>query len=97
MSKTVKWSLSNDQAYWLDQLWYGIQGRGGKVTGLKDLWWEDLFFMAQNVMVDGTYDRHQREIFNKVREMVLTKKIVLDLEDYEASETSWLQPYCDND
>lgn len=89
--------LTNDQAYWLDQVWYGVQGRDGKVTGFSDLWWEDLFFMAQNVLVDGTYNTEQKQVFNKVRKMVLNKKIVLDLEDYEASDTSWLEPYCDND
>ena len=89
--------LTNDQAYWLDQLWYGVQGRDGKVTDFSDLWWEDLFFMSQNVLVDGRYNTEQKQVFNKVREMVLNKKIVLDLEDYEASDTSWLAPYCDND
>lgn len=100
MSKTVKWSLSNDQAYWLDQLWYGIHGRDdndGLVIGFSDLRWEDLYFMAQNILVDGTYDRTQRETLNKVRKLVLERYIDLDLNGYEASETSWLEPYCDND
>lgn len=89
--------LTNDQAYWLDQLWYGIHGRDGVVPEFKDMWWEDLYSMAQRVMVDGTYGNKEQEIFNKVRTLVLNKKIVLDLKDYEASETSWLEPYCKKD
>jgi len=89
--------LTDDQAYWLDQLWYGIQGRDGLVSEFNDLYWEDLYFLAQGTMVDGTYNLKNKEIFNKVRKLVLSKKIVLDLDGYEASETSWLEPYCNSD
>jgi hypothetical protein len=95
MNDTFK--LTEDQAYWLDQLWYGIQGRDGLVTEFKDLYWEDLFFLAQQTIINGTYSLQDKEIFNKVRKLVLTKKIVLDLDEYEASETSWLEPYCKTD
>lgn len=95
MNETFK--LTEDQAYWLDQVWYGIHGRDGVVPYFKDLYWEDLYFLAQGTMIDGTYNLKSKEIFNKVRKLVLKKKIVLDLDGYEASETSWLEPYCKKD
>lgn len=89
--------LTNDQAYWLDQLWYGIHDREGDVPELDDVSYWDLFVIAQRVLLDGEYDSYQKEMFNIVRRLVLNKKIVLELNGYEASETSWLEPYCKKD